>query len=69
MTIAEQLRLEGEQRGIQKGLQLGEQKGRQEGERKAALKIARTMLTNGLDRAMVMQMTGLTETELAQIRH
>ncbi|MBF7997752.1 Rpn family recombination-promoting nuclease/putative transposase [Rahnella laticis] len=69
MTIAEQLRLEGEQRGIQKGLQLGEQKGRQEGEREAALKIARTMLASGLDRAMVMQMTGLTETELAQIRH
>lgn len=65
MTIAEQLRLEGEQRGIQKGLQLGEQKG----EREATLKIARTMLASGLDRAMVMQMTGLTEAELAQIRH
>lgn len=73
MTIAEKLRLEGEQRGIQKGLQLGEQKGRQEGrqegEREAALKIARTMLASGLDRALVMQMTGLTESELAQIRH
>lgn len=73
MTIAEKLRLEGEQRGIQKGLQLGEQKGRQEGrqegEREAALKIARTMLASGLDRALVMQMTGLTETELEQIRH
>ncbi len=69
MTIAEQLRLEGEQRGIQKGLQLGEQKGRQEGEREAALKIARTMLASGLNRVMVMQMTGLTEAELANIRH
>lgn len=69
MTIAEKLRLEGEQRGIQKGLQLGEQKGRQEGQREAALKIARTMLASGLDRALVMQMTGLTESELAQIRH
>lgn len=73
MTIAEQLRLEGEHRGIQKGLQLGEQKGRQEGreegEREAALKIARTMLASGLDRALVMQMTGLSETELEQIHH
>ncbi|PKB89462.1 transposase [Ewingella americana] len=69
MTIAEQLRLEGEQRGIQKGLQLGEQKGRQEGEHEAALKIARTMLASGLDREMVKKMTGLTETELEQIRH
>lgn len=69
MTIAEKLRLEGEQRGIQKGLQLGEQKGRQEGEREAALKIARTMYDSGLDRTLVMQMTGLTETELQKIRH
>lgn len=65
MTIAEQLRLEGEQRGIQKG----RVEGREEGEREATLKIARTMLASSLDRAMVMQMTGLTETELANIRH
>jgi predicted transposase/invertase (TIGR01784 family) len=69
MTIAEQLRLEGEQRGIQKGRVEGRMEGREEGEREAALKIARTMLASGLDRAMVMQMTGLTETELANIRH
>ncbi|MBF7997459.1 Rpn family recombination-promoting nuclease/putative transposase [Rahnella laticis] len=81
MTIAEKLREEGrekgrleglqlgEQKGREEGLQLGEQKGREEGEREAALKIARTMLASGLDRALVMKMTGLTETELAQIRH
>lgn len=34
MTIAEKLRLEGEQRGIQKGLQLGEQKGCHAGRRR-----------------------------------
>jgi predicted transposase/invertase (TIGR01784 family) len=69
MTIAQQL----EQKGIEKGIQLGEQrgmeKGRQEGEREAALKIARTMLANGLDREAVMKMTGLTADDLAQIRH
>ncbi|MCT8343369.1 Rpn family recombination-promoting nuclease/putative transposase [Photorhabdus kleinii] len=73
MTIAEKLRLEGEQRGIQKGIQLGEQKGIQLGEQKGrkeeAIKIARTMLANGLDRTTVMKMTGLSEDELAQIRH
>lgn len=31
------------------------------------LRIARTMLTNGMDRYTVMQMTGLIEDELAQI--
>lgn len=80
MTIAQQLEQKGIEKGIeqgiQKGIQLGEQrgmeKGRQEGEREATLKIARTMLANGLDRDAVMKMTGLTgltADDLAQIRH
>ncbi len=55
--------------GIEKGIQLGRQEGRSEGEREATLKIARTMLQNGIDRTTVMKMTGLTEDDLAQIRH
>ena len=58
-----------EQKGIEKGIQLGRQEGRSEGEREATLKIARTMLQNGIDRNTVMKMTGLTEDDLAQIRH
>ncbi|HDL7822884.1 TPA: Rpn family recombination-promoting nuclease/putative transposase [Yersinia enterocolitica] len=46
-----------------------EQKGEARGEKNATLKIARTMLANGLDRATVMKMTGLREEELAQICH
>lgn len=69
MTIAEKLRLEGEQRGLKKGILLGEEKGRKEGEHDAALKIARTMLASGLDRDSVMKMTGLSEDDLKQIRH
>lgn len=65
MTIAQQL----EQKGIEKGIQLGRQEGRSEGEREATLKIARTMLQNGIDRSTVMKMTGLSEEDLAQIRH
>ncbi|QTC47642.1 Rpn family recombination-promoting nuclease/putative transposase [Pantoea ananatis] len=53
MTIAEQL----EQKGIEKG------------RKEEALKIARTMLNNGLDRPTVIKMTGLTEDELAKLRH
>ncbi|ECE5745899.1 ISNCY family transposase, partial [Salmonella enterica subsp. salamae] len=63
----------GIQQGIQQGIQSGEQrgieKGRSEGEREATLKIARTMLQNGIDRNTVMKMTGLSEDALAQIRH
>ncbi|MGX5057099.1 Rpn family recombination-promoting nuclease/putative transposase [Enterobacter asburiae] len=77
MTIAQQLEQKGIEKGIEKGraegLKLGEQrgieKGRTEGERETTLKIARTMLQNGLDRNTVMKMTGLTEDDLAQIRH
>ena len=73
MTIAQQLEQKGIEKGRAEGLQLGEQrgieKGRSEGERQATLKIARTMLQNGIDRSTVMKMTGLTEDDLAQIRH
>lgn len=65
MTIAQQL----EQKGMEKGIQLGREEGRSEGEREATLKIARTMLQGGLDRETVMKMTGLSEDELALIRH
>jgi len=81
MTIAQQLEQKGIEKGIeqgiqkgieqgiQKGIQLGEQRGIEKGEREASLKIARTMLANGLDRDAVMKMTGLTADDLAQIRH
>lgn len=73
MTIAQQLEQKGIEKGIEKGraegLQLGEQRGIEKGEREATLKIARTMLQNGIDRNTVMKMTGLAEDDLAQIRH
>jgi len=69
MTIAQQLEQKGIEKGIEEGIQIGREKGHSEGERDATLKIARTMLQNGLDRDTVMKMTGLTEEELSQIRH
>ena len=69
MTIAQQL----EQKGLEKGLEKGRQEGRQEGMllgvREASLQIARNLLDNGMDRMSVMQMTGLSEDDLKQIRH
>lgn len=41
----------------------------QKGIEKGKLEVARTMLQNGIDRNTVMKMTGLTEDDLAQIRH
>ena len=65
MTIAQQL----EQKGIEKGIQLGEQRGIEKGRNEGKLEVARTMLQNGIDRNTVIKMTGLTEDDLAQIRH
>ena len=65
MTIAQQL----EQKGIEKGILLGEQRGIEKGRHEGKLEVARTMLQNGIDRNTVMKMTGLTEDDLAQIRH
>ncbi|WMT16764.1 hypothetical protein [Serratia fonticola] len=61
MTIAEYLEQKGREEGLQEGLK--------QGKREAFMEIARSMLAKGLDRTMVIQLTGLSEEELAQIRH
>ncbi|WP_447870900.1 Rpn family recombination-promoting nuclease/putative transposase [Serratia fonticola] len=64
MTIAEYL----EQKGFDKGIEKGIEEGRKEG-REAILKIALSMLAKGFDHAMVIQLTGLSEEDLAKIHH
>ena len=61
MTIADRLREEGHWEGVQQGLQ--------QGIRQEALRIAQTMLENGIDSAMVQLITGLSADELAALRH
>lgn len=65
MTIAQQL----EQKGIEKGIEKGIQLGRQEGRNEARLEVARSLLKMGMPRESVMEVTGLTEKDLAQLRH
>ncbi|CBW76758.1 Hypothetical cytosolic protein (plasmid) [Mycetohabitans rhizoxinica HKI 454] len=65
MTIAQKL----EQKGEQKGLERGRMLGREEGHKEAALKIARTLLENGLEHETVKRMTGLPEADMKQICH
>lgn len=69
MTIAQQLEQKGIEKGRDEGIQLGEQRGIEKGRHEGKLEVARTMLQNGLDRNTVMKMTGLSEDDLAQIRH
>ncbi|WP_430360938.1 hypothetical protein [Symbiopectobacterium sp. RP] len=68
MTIAEQLRQEGEQQGILKGceegIHLGEQRGIEKGRHEAKIDMARQFLANGVDRAIVKMSTGLSDAEI-----
>lgn len=58
MTIADHL----EERGRRK-------EGHDAGQKAEALRIARQMLSRGIEKALVLQITGLSETELAHISH
>ncbi|HDT1380849.1 TPA: Rpn family recombination-promoting nuclease/putative transposase [Klebsiella aerogenes] len=63
MTIAEYL----EQQGLERGLLQGRQEGLVEGRKEEALRIAAAMLRSGLAPALVAQLTGLAEQELASL--
>ncbi|WP_336192725.1 Rpn family recombination-promoting nuclease/putative transposase [Hafnia paralvei] len=77
MTIAQQLEQKGIEKGIEKGriegrtegrtegLQLGEQRGIEKGK----LEVARSLLKMGMPIESVQEATGLSEDDLAQIRH
>lgn len=73
MTIAERLRQEGHRNGLQEGhingLQEGLEKGLQQGKREEALRIAATMLTDGIDRPTILRITGLTADDLITQNH
>ena len=60
MTIAECLRESGHRSGLQEGLQ----KGLLEGKKDEALRIAHAMLEKGIDRELVLIITGLAINEL-----
>lgn len=69
MTIAQKLEQKGIEKGRQEGRLEGRLEGRQEGVFEGKLEVARSMLATGLDRTMVMKMTGLSADDLAQISH
>ena len=73
MTIAERLRQEGHFNGLQEGhrkrLQEGLQTGLQQGKREEALRIATTMLADGIDRLTILRITGLSAEDLPAQPH
>ena len=65
MTTADYLRLEGLQEGIQKG----RQEGLQEGIEKERRNVARNMLRAGVERSVILSVTGLDPHELDALKH
>lgn len=65
MTIVDRIRESGRRKGKREGVQQGIHQGKQE----EALRIAHTMLEQGINREMVLMITGLSDEEIKAKRH
>ena len=59
---------EGMEKGLAEGMKKGLAEGMEKGMNKRSLEIARKMLANGMDAATVMEITGLSESQLQQLK-
>ena len=59
---------EGMEKGLAEGMEKGLAEGMEKGMSQRSLEIARTMLANGMDAATVMEITGLSERQLKQLK-
>ena len=59
---------EGMKKGLAEGVEKGLAEGLKKGMNKRSLEIARKMLANGMDAATVMEITGLSESQLQQLK-
>ena len=59
---------EGMKKGLAEGVEKGLAEGMEKGMNKRNLEIARKMLANGMDAATVMEITGLSESQLQQLK-
>ena len=59
---------EGMEKGLAEGMEKGLAEGMEKGMNQRSLEIARKMLANGMDAAMVMAITGLSESQLLQLK-
>lgn len=69
MTLIERIRAADRRKGERQGRRVGLEEGLEKGQHVAALRIARQMLADGLDRETVQRFTGLTAEELQDVSH
>ena len=61
-------REKGKKKGLAEGMEKGLAEGMEKGMSQRSLEIARTMLAKGMDAATVMEITGLSERQLKQLK-
>ena len=59
---------EGMEKGLAEGMEKGLAEGMEKGMNQRSFEIARKMLANGMDAATVMEITGLSESQLQQLK-
>ena len=59
---------EGKEEGLAEGMEKGLAEGMERGMTQRSLEIARKMLANGMDTATVIKITGLSESQLQQLK-
>ena len=67
-TLIDDSYQKGKEEGKEEGMEKGRAEGKEEGMNQRSLEIARKMLAQGMDEAMVMDMTGLTAEEIKQMK-
>ena len=67
-TLIDDSYQKGKEEGMEKGMEKGRAEGKEEGMNQRSLEIARKMLAQGMDEAMVMDMTGLTAEEIKLLK-
>ena len=67
-TLIDDSYQKGKEEGMEKGMEIGRAEGKEEGMNQRSLEIARKMLAQGIDEAMVMDMTGLTAEDIKQMK-
>ena len=67
VRVEKTLQYDSYQQGMEKGIKQGMAKGEEVGKSQRSIEIAKNMLAKGMDAATVMEITGLTESQMQQL--
>ena len=67
VRVEKTLQYDSYQQGMEKGMKQGMAKGEEVGKSQRSIEIAKNMLSKGMDAATVMEITGLTESQMQQL--